>query len=104
MELAIAIAVGTRVGSALGWWLKGRPVAGAMLGLFLNCFGWVAVIFLEERPRCRECRAWLDFKAVRCPRCGVGQGPNRNEGFPLATAEGAEETGEWGVPPGGGGR
>ena len=64
--LIIGIIVGGVIGST-----RNNVGTGLVLGGLLGPIGWIIVLFLDERPKCPECRGSLPDNAKRCQHCGV---------------------------------
>ena len=61
--------VGAVVGGIIGA-SRNNPASGVVWGALLGPIGWVLVLFLDERPKCPECRGSLTEGARRCQHCG----------------------------------
>jgi predicted amidophosphoribosyltransferase len=61
--------VGAVVGGIIGA-SRNNAASGVVWGALLGPIGWVLVLFLDERPKCPECRGSLSEGARRCQHCG----------------------------------
>ena len=71
---AITLVVVLAVFSAIGYYIgqtKGRPTAGALLGLLLGPIGWLLLyVGPDISPKCPECGGSVVAGARRCKNCG----------------------------------
>jgi predicted RNA-binding Zn-ribbon protein involved in translation (DUF1610 family) len=76
--LLVGAAVGGLIGAS-----RNNVGSGILWGAMFVPIGWIIVLFLDNRPKCLECRAPLNQGATRCSHCGFDRASLRSKDVPI---------------------
>jgi predicted amidophosphoribosyltransferase len=63
------VIIGALIGAVIGA-SRNNPSGGFIWGALLGPVGWILVLFLDERPKCPECKGSIPEGARKCLHCG----------------------------------